>query len=139
MMQVTLTSAMEEVGFSAAERAERLSRLHFVAAASLDALRASGGALVSAMLEAWPSYWTAVQAEAPAGANIRGQPCGFLSSCFAVQSAAWVLQCTSAALQVTSVTASRVSDGPMWKSVWPRVLRAITHAPQLCWPAQRKI
>ncbi len=69
MMQVTLTSALEEVSFSAAERAERLGRLHFVAAASLDALRASGGALVAAMLEAWPSYWSAVQAEAPAGAT----------------------------------------------------------------------
>lgn len=119
MMQATLTSALEEVGFSAAERAERLSRLHFVAAASLDALRASGGALVSAMLEAWPSYWNAVQAEAPAGANSRRQPCFVSSSCFSFHSAAWVLQCTSAALQSHCSHCIAFLRRACMESVWP--------------------
>ena len=68
MMNATLTAALDSVQLSAEERAARLHRLHFVAAASFKALNESGGALVTAMLQAWPSYWNAVQAVAAAGA-----------------------------------------------------------------------
>ena len=68
MMNATLTAALDTVQLSAEERAARLHRLHFVAAASFKALNDSGGAVVTAMLNAWPSYWNAVQAVAPAGA-----------------------------------------------------------------------
>ena len=68
MMNATLTAALGSVQLSAEERAARLRRLHFVATASFKALNESGGALVTAMLQAWPSYWNAVQAVAAAGA-----------------------------------------------------------------------
>ncbi|KAK9845998.1 hypothetical protein WJX81_008020 [Elliptochloris bilobata] len=68
-MERTLTAALDNIDLSAAERAARLRRLHFVAAESLDALSARGGALVAAMLQAWPSYWNAVQADAAPGPN----------------------------------------------------------------------
>ena len=68
MMNATLTAALDSVQLSAEERAARLHRLHFVAVASFTALNESGGALVTAMLKAWPSYWNAVEAVAAAGA-----------------------------------------------------------------------
>jgi hypothetical protein len=66
-MRDTLTAALNDIAFTAAELAERLARLHFAAAASLDVLKEGGGALLAAMLEAWPTSWSAVEADAPAG------------------------------------------------------------------------
>ena len=74
MMNATLTAALDAVQLSAEERAARLLRLHFVAAASFKALNESGGALVTAMLQAWPSYWNAVQAVAATG-TLPSQAC----------------------------------------------------------------
>jgi hypothetical protein len=67
MMRDTLSAALNEIAFSAEQLAERLARLHFAAAASLDAVKAGGGALLAAMLEAWPTSWSAVEADAPTG------------------------------------------------------------------------